>query len=35
MKARAVAGGLDLPVGKTVELKAGSDHTKVMDLNAP
>jgi copper(I)-binding protein len=35
MKMRAVAGGLDLPAGKTVELKPGGYHIMLMDLNAP
>lgn len=35
MKMRAVAGGLDLPPGKTVELKPGSYHVMLMDLKAP
>ncbi|MBU0587079.1 MAG: copper chaperone PCu(A)C [Gammaproteobacteria bacterium] len=32
MKMRAVAGGLDLPAGKTVELKSGGYHVMMMDL---
>lgn len=32
MKMRAVAGGLDLPAGKAVELKPGSYHVMLMDL---
>ena len=32
MKMRAVAGGLDLPAGKTVELKPGGYHVMLMDL---
>lgn len=35
MKMRAVAGGLDLPAGQTVELKPGSYHIMLMDLKAP
>jgi copper(I)-binding protein len=35
MKMRAVAGGLDLPPGKTVELKPGGYHVMLMDLKAP
>ena len=35
MKMRAVAGGLDLPAGKTVELKPGGYHVMLMDLKAP
>jgi hypothetical protein len=34
MKMRAVAG-LDLPAGKTVELKPGSYHVMLMDLKLP
>ena len=34
MKMKAVAGGLDLPAGKTVELKAGGYHLMLMDLKA-
>ena len=34
MRMRAVAGGLDLPAGKTVELKAGGYHVMLMDLKA-
>ena len=34
MKMRAVAGGLDLPAGKTVELKPGGYHVMLMDLKA-
>jgi periplasmic copper chaperone A len=34
MKMRAVAGGLDLPAGKTVELKPGGYHIMMMDLKA-
>jgi copper(I)-binding protein len=29
-----VAGGLDLPAGKTVELKPGGYHVMLMDLKA-
>lgn len=32
MRMRAVAGGLDLPAGKTVELKSGGYHVMMMDL---
>ncbi len=35
MKMRAVQGGLDLPAGKTVELKPGGYHIMLMDLKAP
>ncbi len=35
MKMRSVARGLDLPAGKTVELKPGGYHIMLMDLNAP
>jgi hypothetical protein len=35
MKMRAVAGGLDLPAGKTVELKPGGYHVMLLDLKAP
>ncbi|MES2401930.1 MAG: copper chaperone PCu(A)C [Pseudomonadota bacterium] len=35
MKMRAVAGGLDLPAGKTVELKPGGYHVMLMDLKTP
>ncbi|MES2415832.1 MAG: copper chaperone PCu(A)C [Pseudomonadota bacterium] len=35
MKMRAVPGGLDLPAGKTVELKSGGYHLMLMDLKAP
>ncbi len=34
MKMRAVAGGLNLPAGKTVELKPGGYHVMLMDLKA-
>ena len=34
MKMRAVEGGLDLPAGKTVELKPGGYHAMLMDLKA-
>jgi len=34
MKMKAVTGGLDLPAGKTVELKAGGYHLMLMDLKA-
>lgn len=32
MKMRAVAGGLELPAGKAVELKPGGYHLMLMDL---
>ena len=32
MQMRAVPGGLDLPAGKTVELKPGGYHVMLMDL---
>ncbi len=32
MKMRAVQGGLDLPAGKSVELKPGGYHVMLMDL---
>jgi periplasmic copper chaperone A len=32
MRMRAVQGGLDLPAGKTVELKPGSYHVMLLDL---
>ncbi len=35
MKMRAVTGGLDLPAGKSVELKPGGYHVMLMDLKAP
>lgn len=35
MKMRAVAGGLDLPAGKTVELKPSGYHVMLMDLKTP
>ena len=34
MKMKAVAGGLHLPAGKTVELKPGGYHVMLMDLKA-
>ena len=34
MKMRAVSGGLELPAGKTVELKPGGYHVMLMDLKA-
>ena len=34
MKMRAVQGGLDLPAGKTVDLKPGGYHVMLMDLKA-
>ena len=34
MKMRALTGGLDLPAGKTVELKPGGYHVMLMDLKA-
>ena len=35
MQMRAVQGGLDLPAGKTVELKPGGYHVMLMDLKLP
>ena len=35
MTMRAVAGGLDLPAGKPVELAPGGYHVMLMDLKAP
>lgn len=35
MKMRAVPGGLDLPAGKTVDLKPGGYHVMLMDLKTP
>lgn len=35
MKMAALPNGLDLPAGKTVELKPGSYHVMLMDLKAP
>jgi copper(I)-binding protein len=32
MKMRPIKGGLELPAGKTVELKPGSFHIMLMDL---
>jgi hypothetical protein len=34
MKMREVSGGLELPAGKTVELKPGGYHVMLMDLKA-
>ncbi len=34
MKMRALAGGLDLPAGKAVELKPGGYHVMLMDLKS-
>jgi len=34
MKMRAVEGGLEIPAGKTVELKSGGYHVMLMDLKA-
>jgi len=34
MKMRAVEGGLELPAGKTVELKPGGFHVMLLDLKA-
>jgi copper(I)-binding protein len=34
MKMRAVDGGLEIPAGKTVELKSGAYHLMLMDLKA-
>ncbi|MFZ2739492.1 MAG: copper chaperone PCu(A)C [Burkholderiaceae bacterium] len=35
MTMRAVVGGLNLPAGKTVELKPGGYHLMLMDLKTP
>ncbi len=35
MKMHALSGGLDLPAGKTVELKPGGYHVMLMDLKQP
>jgi copper(I)-binding protein len=35
MKMRALAGGLDLPAGKAVDLKPGGYHIMMMDLKLP
>lgn len=35
MQMRALAGGLNLPAGKAVELKPGGYHVMLMDLKAP
>ncbi len=35
MKMHAIEGGLDLPAGKPVELKAGGLHVMLMDLKLP
>ena len=35
MKMAALSNGLDLPAGKTVELKPGGYHVMLMDLKAP
>jgi len=35
MKMRALAGGLDLPAGKSVELKPGGFHIMLLDLKLP
>lgn len=35
MTMRAVQGGLDLPAGKVVDLKAGGFHVMLMDLKTP
>ncbi len=35
MKMAALTSGLDLPAGKTVELKPGGYHVMLMDLKAP
>lgn len=35
MKMRAVQGGLELPAGKSVELKPGGYHVMLMDLKTP
>jgi periplasmic copper chaperone A len=34
MKMRAVEGGLEIPAGKTLELKSGGYHVMLMDLKA-
>jgi copper(I)-binding protein len=35
MRMRALENGLELPAGKTVELKPGGFHVMLMDLKAP
>ena len=35
MRMRAVQGGLQLPAGKTVQLKPGGYHVMLMDLKTP
>jgi len=35
MRMRALPRGLNLPAGKTVELKPGAHHVMLMDLKAP
>ena len=35
MQMRALPAGLDLPAGKTIELKPGGYHLMLMDLKAP
>jgi copper(I)-binding protein len=35
MKMAALPNGLDLPAGKTIELKPGSYHVMLMDLKSP
>ncbi len=35
MQMRALEGGLELPAGKTVELKSGGYHVMLMDLKLP
>jgi copper(I)-binding protein len=35
MQMRALEAGLDLPAGKTIELKPGGYHVMLMDLKAP
>lgn len=35
MKMQAIKGGLELPAGKTVELKPGGLHVMLMDLKTP
>ena len=35
MKMRALPGGLELPAGKSVELKPGGFHVMLMDLKVP
>ena len=35
MKMRPVTGGIEIPAGKTVELKPGSFHIMFLDLTGP